>query len=161
MRISLRPLLLAGLVALPLGAAHAQSNPPAPGGAEAPAAATPVRVAIHVDENDPARMTMALNNAANIEAYYAEQGQEVEIEIVTYGPGLHMLRADTSPVADRIATMSLEYPDMVFSACENTIAGMERQSGETVSLIDEAVKVPSGAVRLIELQNEGWAYLRP
>ena len=38
---------------------------------------------------------------------------------------------------------------------------MERQSGETVSLIDEAVKVPSGAVRLIELQNEGWAYLRP
>ncbi|MEQ3626076.1 MAG: hypothetical protein ABNH26_09230 [Celeribacter sp.] len=155
-----RPLLLAGLAALPLGAAHAESHMPTTETTEA-AEAAPVRVAIHVDENDPARMTMALNNAANIEAYYADQGQEVEIEIVTYGPGLHMLRADTSPVADRIATMSLEYPDMVFSACENTIAGMERQSGESVPLIDEAVKVPSGAVRLIELQNEGWAYLRP
>ncbi len=56
------------------------------------------RVAIHVDENDPKRMSMALNNAANIFKHYNETGEAVEVRLVANGPGLHMLRADTSPV---------------------------------------------------------------
>ena len=56
------------------------------------------RVAIHVDDNDPQRMNMALNNVQNIKKYYDSVGEKVEIEVVAYGPGLHMLRADTSPV---------------------------------------------------------------
>ena len=66
------------------------------------------KVAIHVDENDPKRMNMALNNVANIRKFYDSKGEKIEIEVVAYGPGLHMLRADTSPVKDRIAVMSLE-----------------------------------------------------
>lgn len=119
------------------------------------------RVAIHVDENDPARMNMALNNAANIISYYEEQGEEVAVEIVTYGPGLHMLRADTSPVADRIAQMSLEHENLGFAACNNTLQGMTRQAGHEVALLPEADVVPSGAVHLMELQQDGWSYLRP
>lgn len=119
------------------------------------------RVAIHVDENDPARMTMALNNAANIHSYYADKGEEVAIRIVTYGPGLHMLRADTSPVADRIAVMALEDPNLTFAACGNTHSAMSRKAGGDVALIDEAEIVPSGAIELITLQQEGWSYLRP
>lgn len=119
------------------------------------------RVAIHVDDNDPARMNMALNNANNIVSYYQDQGEEVEVQIVTYGPGLHMLRADTSPVADRISQMSLEHPNISFAACNNTLQGMQRQAGHDITLVAEAVVVPSGAVQLIELQQQGWAYLRP
>lgn len=118
-------------------------------------------VAIHVDENDPQRMNMALNNANNIISRYEGQGDEVQIEIVTYGPGLHMLRADTSPVADRVAQMSLEHENIAFSACNNTLQGMQRQAGAEIALLSEAHIVPSGAVRLIELQEQGWAYLRP
>lgn len=119
------------------------------------------RVAIHVDEDDVQTMNMALNNAANIRSFYADQGQEVVIEIVTYGPGLHMLREDTSPVKDRIATMALEYDDITFSACLNTVQAMEQKANADVPLVSEAVVVPSGAVRLIELQQQGYAYLRP
>ena len=119
------------------------------------------RVAIHVDENDPSRMNMALNNAANIRKHYAEKGEEVAIRVVTYGPGLHMLRADTSPVQDRIAAMMREIPNLSFAACGNTHAAMSRKAGSDVVLIDEAEMVPSGAVELIELQKDGWAYLRP
>lgn len=119
------------------------------------------RVAIHVDEDNVQTMNMALNNAANIRNFYADRGEEVVIEIVTYGPGLHMLRADTSPVKDRIATMALEYDNLTFSACLNTVEAMEQQSNADVPLVSEAEVVPSGAVRLIELQQQGFAYLRP
>ncbi len=119
------------------------------------------KVAIHVDENDKARMNMALNNAENINNYYQSQGDSVEIEVVTYGPGLHMLRADTSPVKTRIAALSLELPNISFAACGNTKAKMSEQAGKEITLISEAKNVPSGVVRLIELQEQGWAYVRP
>ena len=68
------------------------------------------KVAIQVSQNDKAVMDLALNNAKNIIDYYKGKGETVAIEIVTYGPGLHMLRSDTSPVKDRIAPMALENP---------------------------------------------------
>lgn len=127
-----------------------------------PAFAEPAhKVAIHVDEEKLSTMNMALNNAENIAKYYAEKGEEVAIEIVTYGPGLHMLRADTSPVKDRIAIMDLEMDHISFSACLNTVQAMEQTTQNDVPLVDEATIVPSGAVRLMELQEQGYSYLRP
>ncbi len=119
------------------------------------------KVAIHVDEENVSTMNMALNNAANIAKHYGDLGEEVVIEIVTYGPGLHMLRADTSPVKDRIAAMSLEMDNISFSACLNTVEAMKQKSQKDVPLVSEANVVPSGAVRLMELQKDGYAYLRP
>ena len=63
------------------------------------------RLLIQVDQNDPAVMNLALNNATNVIEYYRAKGQDVNVDIVTYGPGLHMLRADTSPVQDRIKNL--------------------------------------------------------
>jgi intracellular sulfur oxidation DsrE/DsrF family protein len=119
------------------------------------------RVAIHVDDNDPKVMNLALNNARNVLEYYRKKGETVAIEIVTYGPGLHMLRADTSPVKQRVAEMSLAAPELSFSACANTQAGMSKQEGKVIPLLSEARIVPSGVVRLIDLQEKGYAYIRP
>lgn len=119
------------------------------------------KVVIHVDDNDPKRMNMALNNVANVKKYYDSAGQKVEIELVAYGPGLHMLRADTSPVTDRIVTMSLEIENLTFSACGNTHANMSKKAGKEVKLLDEAQMVPSGVIQLITLQEQGYAYIRP
>ena len=118
-------------------------------------------LAIHVDDNDKAKMNMALNNAANVTEYYETKGETVKIEIVAYGPGLHMLREDTSPVKGRIAAMSLEHENLSFSACGNTLNGMTKKEGNPPKLVSEAALVPSGVVRLMELQEEGWTYIRP
>jgi intracellular sulfur oxidation DsrE/DsrF family protein len=145
----------AALVAYPQGLqARAQ-------GASKTEAAKVHSVAIQVSENDKAQMTLALNNAKNIADYYKAKGDTVLIEIVTFGPGLHMLRADTSPVKDRIAPMALENPNLKFIACGNTQANQSKAEGKAVTLIPEATVVPSGAVRLMELQAQGYAYLRP
>ncbi|MBN8968444.1 MAG: DsrE family protein [Rhizobiales bacterium] len=120
------------------------------------------RVAIQVDQNDPAVMNLALNNASNIINEYKARNEDVEVNVVTYGPGLHMLRSDTSPVQDRIKQIVKTSASQIkFMACGNTKQGMEQREGKTVDIVPEATTVPSGAVQLIELQEKGWAYLRP
>src|SRR5215475_7995670 len=121
------------------------------------------RLVIQVNQNDPAVMNLALNNATNVIEYYRAKGEEVDLDVVTYGPGLHMLRSDTSPVADRIkALKNLAFPSKIqFSACNNTKENMEKKEGHPVAVMSEAVVVPSGVVRVMELQEKGWSYLRP
>ncbi len=121
------------------------------------------RVAIQVDQNDPAVMNLALNNATNVIEYYRGKGEDVDVDLVTYGPGLNMLRDDTSPVKDRIKHLKdLAFPGKIqFSACENTRKGMEKKEGHVIPILSEATIVPSGVVRLMELQEQGWSYVRP
>ena len=123
----------------------------------------PHRVAIQVNQNDPQVMNLALNNVTNVIEYYRAKKEDVDVEIVAYGPGLHMLRADTSPVQDRLKRLKeLAYPGNVqLSACNNTKQNMEKAEGKDVPILSEAVLVPSGVVRLMELQEKGWSYLRP
>jgi uncharacterized protein len=121
------------------------------------------RLLIQVDQNDPAVMNLALNNATNVIEYYRARGQDVNVDVVAYGPGLNMLRADTSPVQDRIKSFKdLAFPSKIqFSACNNTKENMEKKEGHPIAVLSEAVLVPSGVVRLMELQEKGWSYVRP
>ena len=121
------------------------------------------RVSIQVDQNDPQVMNLALNNATNIIEYYRGKNEDVDVDIVTYGPGLHMLRDDTSPVKDHIKRLKeLAFPGKIqFSACNNTKQNMEKAEGKAVPILSDAMLVPSGVVRLMELQEQGWSYVRP
>jgi intracellular sulfur oxidation DsrE/DsrF family protein len=127
------------------------------------AADTKHRVAIQVDQNDQQVMNLALNNATNVIEYYRAKNEDVEVDIVTYGPGLHMLREDTSPVKDRLKRLKdFAFPGKIqFSACNNTKQGMEKAEGHAISVVSDATIVPSGVVRLMELQEQGWSYVRP
>jgi len=123
----------------------------------------PHHLAIHVDQNDPLVMNQVLNNATNVIEYYRAKNEDVDVDIVAYGPGLHMLRADTSPVQDRIKRLKdMSFPGKIqFSACNVTKQGMEKAEGHAISVLPEASIVPSGVVHLMELQEQGWSYVRP
>jgi len=120
-------------------------------------------VAFHVDQNDPDVMNQTLNNATNVIEYYRARNEEVDVDIVTYGPGLNMLRADTSPVQDRIKQLKdMVFPGKIqFSACNVTKTGMEKREGHAISIVPGASIVASGVVHLMELQEKGWSYIRP
>jgi uncharacterized protein len=120
-------------------------------------------VAFHVDQNDPEVMNQTLNNATNVIEYYRRKNEDVDVDIVAYGPGLNMLRADTSPVQDRIKHLkTMVFPGKIqFSACDVTKVGMEKREGHAISVVPEASMVPSGVVHLMELQEQGWSYVRP
>jgi intracellular sulfur oxidation DsrE/DsrF family protein len=150
MRMMLR-LAIAALLLVPLASVSHAADP------------KPHRVAIQVDQNDVQLMNLALNNASNVIEYYRDKHEDVEIDIVTYGPGLHMLRDDTSPVKDRLKRLKeLAFPGKLqFSACNNTRQNMEKAEGKPVPIVSDATIVPSGVVRLMELQEQGWSYVRP
>ena len=116
---------------------------------------------IQVNQNDPAVMNLALNNATNVAQYYKDLGEKVTIEVVTFGPGLHMLRDDTSPVKARIKSIKEANPTISFKACGNTRENMNKVENKEIPLIPEATVVKSGVVRVMQLQELGWTYVRP
>jgi len=121
------------------------------------------RVAIQIDQNDPQVMNLALSNIINVIEYYRDKNEDVEVDIVAYGPGLQMLRADTSPVQDRVKHLKdIVFPGKIqFSVCNNTKQAMEKAEGHAISILADATIVPSGVVHLMELQEQGWSYIRP
>ena len=119
------------------------------------------RLVLQVNTNEPAMMNLVLNNATNVAEYYRDVGEKVIIEVVTFGPGLHMLRDDTSPVKARIKAISESTPTISFKACGNTQANMHKVENKEIPLIPEATIVKSGVVRVMELQEQGWTYVKP
>jgi intracellular sulfur oxidation DsrE/DsrF family protein len=122
------------------------------------------RIVVQVDQKDPELMNLVLNNVQNLLEYYNGKGETAEIEVVAYGPGLDMLREDKSPVRERLVRMSRDgsFPsNLHLSACHHTMMGMEKKEGHPIQIMSLAKVVPSGVVRISELQEEGWTYLRP
>ncbi len=125
------------------------------------AEAAPHRLVLQVNVNDPATMNLALNNAMNVAQYYKDRNEKVAIEVITFGPGLHMLRDDTSPVKARIKAIKEGNSAISFQACGNTQENMHKVENKEIPLIPEATVVRSGVVRVMELQEQGWTYVRP
>ncbi len=158
---------VAGVVALlivapPSAEAVVEQKQPAKQVLKRPAADKKLHhLVLQVNVNDPATMNLTLNNATNVAQYYKDRGEKVAIEVVTFGPGLHMLRDDTSPVKARIKTIKEGNPAISFQACGNTQENMHKVENKEIPLIPEATVVKSGVVRVMELQEKGWSYVRP
>ncbi len=146
MSILLRALVAA--VLLPLAFASANAG-------------EPHRLALQISDNDPVKMNAVLNVAANVSKYYSDKGDEIDIQIVAFNAGLHMLRDDTSPVKPRLQSFKQGMPNVSFMACENTLAAMTKTEGKEPPLVENATRVPAGVVTLIELGEKGWTIVRP
>ena len=121
----------------------------------------PHRLALQISDNDADKMNAVLNVAANVSKYYSDKGEEVEIQIVAFNAGLHMLRDDTSPVKDRIKAIADKSPAISFKACGNTQEKMQKAENKDIPIVRQAEVVKSGVVRVMELQELGWAYVKP
>ena len=111
------------------------------------------KVIFQVSDADPGKWALALNNARNVQT---ELGKEnVQIEIVAYGPGLGMLKAE-SKVEGRLAQALEDNVGLI--ACENTMHNTKTTKADMYSGI---AYVPAGVTHLMKRQREGWAYIRP
>lgn len=136
--------LVTGFVTAPVLAQHAHH------GAQASQRA---QVVIQMSEADPAKWNLALNNARNLQAEVG--AANVDIELVAFGPGIGMLKAD-SAVANRIDEALGAGVKVV--ACENTMRGQKLTKDD---MLGKVGYVPSGVVELMRKQQQGWAYIRP
>jgi intracellular sulfur oxidation DsrE/DsrF family protein len=130
-------------------AAQAQAQNPAPQTGQP----VKTKVVMQVSDNDSAKWNLALGNARNLQKSLG--AANVDIEIVAYGPGIGMLKADSPAAANvRDAVAS----GMAINACENTMAAQHLNKAD---MNPAAGYVPSGVVEIVTRQQNGYAYLRP
>ncbi len=114
------------------------------------------KLVIQVSTDDVRTHRMALNNAVNLQKLYGLDN--VIIEVVAYGPGLDLLTTE-SAVASRVKSLALQ--DIRFSACQNTLNAIKERTGQLPVLLKGVKTVNAGVARIMELQEQGYAYIRP
>ncbi len=105
-------------------------------------------------------MKETLDDAEDLLKYYRASNQHAQIEIVTNGSGLDLLRADTSPYPERVQRMLKDYDNLTFVACQNTMDRVSREQGTAARLLPGVVLIDSGVAQIMRRQQQGWAYIR-
>lgn len=116
-------------------------------------AADKAKLVVQVSDANPATWNLALNNIRNVQKDLGKDN--VDLELVAYGPGIGMLKAE-SEVANRIAEAVDSGVHVM--ACENTMRGQKLGKEDMNAKIGY---VKSGVVEILERQEHGYAYLRP
>lgn len=111
------------------------------------------KVVFQVSDADAAKWGLALNNVHNVQQELG--ADKVDIEVVAYGPGIGILKAD-AVTANRVADAVQSGVRIV--ACENTMRGLKLSKADMNPTVGY---VPAGVVEIIRRQGEGWAYIRP
>ncbi len=114
------------------------------------------KLVIQVSTDNARTQKIAMNNAVNLQKLYGVDN--VDIEIVAYGPGLGMM-TKKSKFADRVKSLAMQ--DIKFSACMNTMNKMKKKFGHLPVLSEGVGTVQAGVARIMELQEEGYSYVRP
>ena len=114
------------------------------------------KLVIQVSTDDARTQKIALNNAVNVQKLYGIDN--VDIEIVAYGPGLGILTSK-SKQAKRVESLAAQ--DITFSACGNTMKKVEKKTGKKPVLLSGVTMVKAGVSRIMELQEQGYSYIRP
>ena len=114
------------------------------------------KIVIQVSHPDPAEHAIALNMASNLQKLYGMDN--IKVEIVAFGQGLEILTPKSAEAA-RVKSMVLQ--DVRFSACANTMDKIERKTGKRPELTEGVEIVPAGVGRIMELQEQGYAYAAP
>ena len=104
------------------------------------------KVILQVSDADPAKWNLALNNAKNVQQDY--DAAKIDVEIVVYGPGIGMLKAD-SAAAKRVEEARNAGVNIV--ACQNT---MKANKLTEADMLPNTSYVPSGVVELIKKQRD-------
>lgn len=119
------------------------------------------RVVLHVTTADPYRLKTVLDEAEGLLRQHTVNNHRVAVEVLANGRGLNLLRADTSPFADRIRELQSRYADtLAFKACQNAINRLKLEKNIDVILLPEASVVPTAIGEVILRQREGWAYVQ-
>ncbi|MBI3637526.1 MAG: DsrE family protein [Candidatus Rokubacteria bacterium] len=148
-RSSLRSAVVAlGLVALVAGAAQASHQAQHP---------KKHRVFYHLNEAGVEKARAVLVNMQNHVDVVGWQNIEA-LELVVHGPALRtFLRKDFDP--DIKAKLEVLLTGGVkLDACQIT---MQRQKLTAQDLIESMAAVPSGVARVMELQEQGYTYIKP
>lgn len=115
------------------------------------------KVVLQISDADPGKQTLVLNVAGNIAKAFGPDN--VDIEIVAFGPGVRLM-FDDNHNKGRINSLT-DSSGVRFAACGNTLKKMTQILGEKPAINANVTEVPGGAVRIMELVSDGYILLKP
>jgi intracellular sulfur oxidation DsrE/DsrF family protein len=114
------------------------------------------KIALQLSDNDPKRQALVISVAYNLLKFY--DPDKVAIEVVTFGPGIDLLRADNG---NRKLVESLIAQGVRFDVCLNTVDTVERETGKRPEIIPAATAVQVGVGQILLLTENGYTLVRP
>src|SRR5665647_2495725 len=114
------------------------------------------RIALQLSDNDPKKQGLVISVAYNLLKFY--DPDKVAIEVVTFGPGIDLLRPDN---ANRKLVESLVAQGVRFDVCLNTVDTIERETGKRPDIIPAATPVQVGVGQILALTENGFTLVRP
>jgi uncharacterized protein len=113
------------------------------------------KVVFHVDWDQEERLLMALENTKNL--FKEISPQQCTVYMVANGKAVNLFRKD------RAAKYAAEMEDLHrqgvrFKACRNAMA---KNNVDKADLLEVCEVVPAGILEIINLQHEGFAYIKP
>jgi intracellular sulfur oxidation DsrE/DsrF family protein len=114
------------------------------------------RIVLQLSDNDPRKQGLVISVANNLLKFY--DPDKVAIEVVTFGPGIDLLRPDNT---NRKLVESLVAQGVRFDVCLNTVDTIERETGKRPDFIPGATPVQVGVGQILSLTENGYTLVRP
>jgi hypothetical protein len=114
------------------------------------------RIALQLSDNDPKKQSLVISVAYNLLKAY--DPDKVAIEVVTFGPGIDLLRSENP---NRKLVESLVAQGVRFDVCLNTVDTIERETGKRPDIIPIATPVQVGVGQILALTENGYTLVRP
>ena len=114
------------------------------------------RIVLQLSDSDTGKQGLVISIAYNLLKAY--DPDKVAIEVVTFGPGIDLLRPDN---ANRKRVESLVAQGVRFDLCLNTVDTIERETGKRPDIIPEAIPVQVGVGQILSLTENGYTLVRP
>lgn len=138
-----------------MGSVAAQTRPPKPDASpEKPFAEH--FITLQLSDADPRKERLVLSVASNVLKAYGTD--KVAVEVVTFGPGIDLLRATNE---NRALVDSLVSQGVRFSFCGNTLDSIERETGKRPAMNPRAHEVQVGVGHMLDLAERGFTIVRP
>jgi intracellular sulfur oxidation DsrE/DsrF family protein len=117
-------------------------------------------VILHLSSDAPGKVDAALDRTQNLLDLYQKLGRNVRVELVVNGPGLDLLRSDTSPAAARVRALQARYHNLTFLACRKAIERLKLEKGIDAKLLKGTHIAPSALQQIVTRLEQGWTYIQ-
>src|SRR5437660_7447956 len=114
------------------------------------------KIVLQLSDNDPRKQGLVLSVTSNLMKHY--DPDKVAIEIVTFGPGIELLRPENP---NRKMVESLVAQGARFDICLNTVDTLEREAGKRPGLLAAATPVQDGVAQILFFTSNGHTRERP
>ena len=113
-------------------------------------------IALQLSDSDQKKQRLVLSVASNLQKAYGQD--KIAIEVVAFGPGIDLLRAESE---NRALVDSLVTQGIRFDVCGNTLDTIEHETGQRPKINPHAIEVQVGVGQLLTLSEGGYIVIRP